>query len=979
MKKNLPRKKVYLLLLSLLIVIIGFIILSKNTELSVQPSEMIGKQKEKPAKSILGSPHKKLLPDRIIGGFLDMMALSSANNIDMKKVADDGYNVIIIANTEVYGTDINFSSNSLAGVSNQEFEKKIAEAKSAGLDVILGVGGIPNTFYPGVQKNKLGPKVIGEDLTDAEINTLGENIVKFLKKNDIKGIVFGIRRFISPAFLNKLIAKIKHADSNLAIIVSPKVNDYKLVTTGHSEDYSSAIKSGNVDYLFIQEYDEYPQYDPNFISESYDKIIQNAEVPFKTKVLIMEPTDPLAGGGVNTVYHPMADATNSLTTSQAVALMLPQLEKIKLKPRFSGIVGWTLNADYTSGLYDDADHKAGSFALGLRNCIYKNICDPRVKIIKGPVVAGFLPLWGKNSTYNISGRQLNSSPISIKMPEDKEYCDENPQVCKYNVFIVAYLTYSSSGGFKFTFNQENGDSKEIYSPQDLKEFIGYMKQKGKHVIVSIGGKFSYIEWQEFDFDELEKIVGDYGFDGVNFDLSPSDLPQNKQMTQQAAKKIIEFVKHMKTTKLDFWLTFSPVWTYIVAPLDKNGEDNIYRNQSYADLMNEIGVNNIDYIWLNTYGHSGMAGILGFYKDPKGNYLKVTSNDGYPSFMASLAWALTTQQGYDANKPKYEVDRVPKIPADKLIFTIPAIEGVTARGLTYALSANDIKATVELMEKHQASFGGFALWSIDFDAMKINQGELSAGYSHQPWSTTDAIASIKLPPVISKVIYKSSINKNSSKKNYSDGSLITSTLINYPDGIGTYGAGTIVSYQAAEYKCISTLVASLCNDKMYMPNGLYGKLAWEKVQKDSVVDDSTFTNKPEIIMVNGAYKYPSGIGSYRDGEVVVNGDKKYECIPGNQDLCNNLTYAPYGDKSYLAWSDITKATNVERSTIDSKVKKPKAAEYVYPDGIISYAGGTTVSIGNDLYRCKVGPESRLCSIEAFDPSGDYGTDAWVKIN
>ncbi|WP_084593799.1 glycoside hydrolase family 18 protein [Allofrancisella guangzhouensis] len=976
MKENLPRKKVYLLLLSLLIVIVGFIFLSKNTEPNMQPSEMVDKQKDKPTKSTLESPHKKLLPDRIIGGFLDMRALSSANNIDMKKVADDGYNVIIIANTEVYGTDINFSSNSLAGVSNQTFEKKIAEAKSAGLDIVLGVGGIPNTFYPGAQKNELDPKIIGEDLTDIQINTLANNIVKFLKKYDIKGIVFGIRKFVSPGFLTKLIARIKHIDSNLAIILSPKVNDYKLVTTGHSDDYSSAIKSGNVDYLFIQEYDEYPQYDPNFISESYDKIIQNAEVPFKTKVLIMEPTDPLAGGGVNTVYHPMADATNSLTTSQAVALMLPQLEKIKLKPRFSGIVGWTLNADYTSDLYDD-DHKAGSFALGLRNCIYKNICDPGVRIIKGPVVAGFLPLWGKSSTYNISGRQLNSNPISIKMPEDKEYCDESPEVCKYNVFIVAYLTYTSSAGFKFTFSQENGDSKEIYSPQELKEFIGYMKQKGKHVIVSIGGKFSYIEWQKFDFDALAKIVDNYGFDGVNFDLSPPDLPQNKQMVQQAAKEILEFVRYMKSTNPDFWLTFSPVWTYIVAPLDKNGEDNIYRNQSYADLINEIGVNNINYIWLNTYGHSGMDGILGFYKGPKGNYMKITSSDGYPNFMASLAWALTTQEGYDVNKPKYQVDRVPKIPANKLVFTIPAIEGVTARGMVYALSTKDINNTVELMEKHKASFGGFALWSIDFDAMKIDQGELSVGYSHQSWSTTDAIASIKLPPIVSQVVDKSNFAKAYNKKNNQESSSIMGAVIKYPDNIGTYDGNTIISYQGSEYKCISQFVAGLCNDKMYMPNGLHGGFAWKKIQK--TVGGSTIVNEPEKIIVDGVYQYPSNIGSYSDAEVVISGDKKYECIIGKQVLCNNLIYAPYGAKGYLAWSDITKATNIGTLIVSGNIKKPKAAEYVYPNGITSYAGGTTVAIGNDLYRCRVGPESKLCSIEAYDPSGEYGKDAWAKIN
>ncbi|WP_255321830.1 hypothetical protein [Francisella halioticida] len=37
--------------------------------------------------------------------------------------------------------------------------------------------------------------------------------------------------------------------------------------------------------------------------------------------------------------------------------------------------------------------------------------------IQGSVVAGFLPLWGKNSSYNIFGKQVTSKPIDIQIPK----------------------------------------------------------------------------------------------------------------------------------------------------------------------------------------------------------------------------------------------------------------------------------------------------------------------------------------------------------------------------------------------------------------------------------------------------------------------------------------------------------------------------------------------------------------------------------
>lgn len=137
------------------------------------------------------------------------------------------------------------------------------------------------------------------------------------------------------------------------------------------------------------------------------------------------------------------------------------------------------------------------------------------------------------------------------MPKDKEYCDYNPNVCKYNVIIAAYLTYTSSKGFELSFNEENGSSKKIYSPEELKAFITYMNSKGKHTIVSIGGKYSHINWETINFSDLVKIVQEYGFNGINFDLSSSDMPKNDKVAKIAADKINKLITALRQNNHGF--------------------------------------------------------------------------------------------------------------------------------------------------------------------------------------------------------------------------------------------------------------------------------------------------------------------------------------------------------------------------------------------------------------------------------------------
>lgn len=102
-------------------------------------------------------------------------------------------------------------------------------------------------------------------------------------------------------------------------------------------------------------------------------------------------------------------------------------------------------------------------------------------------------------------------------------------------------------------------------------------------------------------------------------------------------------------------------------------------------------------------------------------------------------------------PKYdEIDKPLDIPANKLGLMIPATKGTTHGGMMYVLTEKDIKETVSLMKENKASFADFAVWSIDFDATNINNGDLGNGYSRKPWSTTAAILDFTLPSIVSQI-------------------------------------------------------------------------------------------------------------------------------------------------------------------------------------------------------------------------------------
>lgn len=504
-----------------------------------------------------------------------------------------------------------------------------------------------------------------------------------------------------------------------------------------------------------------------------------------------------------------------------------------------------------------------------------------------------------------------------------------------------------------------------------------MESKGKHVIVSVGGKFSHINWKTIDLNSIEKIITEYGFGGINFNLSDSEIPKTDELVNIAAKKIkntIEDINKNQKKNNNFWLTFSPNWKDTIATIGKATNENIFENHKYVEFINQVGMNNINYIFLKTYSGEVKEGVFGPYKDQNNKYQKIAPVDGYSKFITSLVWSMTTQDGYDANLSKYKQTAL-IIPPKKLVLLIPATEGATAEGKVYMLSPQDIDNVVKEISKYKASFGGFALWSIDFDATKITSGELTENYSHEPWSITNLIASISLPKVIEQVT--DSFKAKKVNKNKNNGKTIDTGIIDYPEGLGTYTANTIVEFQGVRYKCLSTDVEGLCNNNSYIPNGLHGYIAWQELSENNKAKKEVYK---KIISDDETPTYPDGIGDYKPNRIVKAADNRvFECIDGKEALCNNITYSPTGDKGYQAWSDITSdVSHLEDANRDSNQNKPDGAEYIYPNGHESYAGGTTVAVGNEVYRCNIGPESSLCRLEAYAPDGRYSDDAWTKV-
>lgn len=77
------------------------------------------------------------------------------------------------------------------------------------MEVLLAVGGSPNTFHPGIKQGTLDPKIFGNDISDTQIKVLANNIVCFLTKMILMVLYIALKKFTSADFIAKLSAAIK--------------------------------------------------------------------------------------------------------------------------------------------------------------------------------------------------------------------------------------------------------------------------------------------------------------------------------------------------------------------------------------------------------------------------------------------------------------------------------------------------------------------------------------------------------------------------------------------------------------------------------------------------------------------------------------------------------------------------------------------------------------------------------------------------
>ncbi|WP_440992758.1 glycoside hydrolase family 18 protein [Cysteiniphilum litorale] len=305
------------------------------------------------ATSVFAANLQSATSDKVIAGYLDVTATGSALKVNMNQAVKDGYNMVIFGFAKVNGTKVSSYNES----ANTVTKEKLDQAHTAGMKTLISFGGQNNTFEPG-------------ELNATQVQELAQNMVSFVKDNGFDGIDFDLEVEINPVMLRDLLQDIKNIDSNIILSAAPQINNGRFVTHDSYEGYRDAIASGLFNYLFIQEYNTAPQNEVSFISSSYQTLKQ--QVPATTKLVIGEPTASVAAGTMS-IYHPTADKT--LTTPEATASMLPELKKINQDAQYGGVMGWSLNVDYSPADYAAPNHVPGSYAYGLKDCVYNNQCD----------------------------------------------------------------------------------------------------------------------------------------------------------------------------------------------------------------------------------------------------------------------------------------------------------------------------------------------------------------------------------------------------------------------------------------------------------------------------------------------------------------------------------------------------------------------------------------------------------------------------
>ena len=333
--------------------------------------------------------------------------------------------------------------------------------------------------------------------------------------------------------------------------------------------------------------------------------------------------------------------------------------------------------------------------------------------------------WGGNTSYNINGKTIKSKAVPM---------DEiNPN---YNVIITAFIvTDPETGNYQLALGDPGSNTPTAYSKNQIINFIKKTEAQGRKVIVSLGGQYFHMEMKNQTdvnhfVEQVEKIVNEYGFEGIDIDLEgETTRTANPLLLGEAVTKV---VNNYRDKGIDFWLTAAPEWCYVIPYTYGSGQyaSHNLANDFYKKLINSIGMNNFTYIWPQTYNQGSANGVTGL------NGIRVVPGDGMNNFLTAIAWGMSTTGGFKANGSNGVF-----VPGDKLCLGIAATEGAAGGGMLYIATPELIKNTWKLMEDHGVNISGFMNWSVDWDAINIPCGALSSEYSHTAWGTGETVGNM----------------------------------------------------------------------------------------------------------------------------------------------------------------------------------------------------------------------------------------------
>jgi len=352
-----------------------------------------------------------------------------------------------------------------------------------------------------------------------------------------------------------------------------------------------------------------------------------------------------------------------------------------------------------------------------------------VKIVDKPqlskINATYWCAWGGNESYPTNGSTIYSNGIPMDQIDSS-----------YNVIITAFII-TSNGNFELSLGDPSNNTTNPFSKAAIKEYITKTKAQGRKVLVSLGGAEFDLKIQNASDankyrDQVSAIITEYGFEGLDIDIESSLINKQQIDVNLLANSTLEIINNFKAQNIDFWLTAAPEWPYVIpytygsAPYSSHP----LASDFYKNLINKIGIDNFNYIWPQTYNQGSANGVTGYDKS------KVTPGNGMDRFLAAMAWAGTTTEGFSNNGSIGIL-----IPSEKFVLGIPATDGAAGGNGLYTVTEQQIKNAWEQMQSENTQISGFMNWSADWDAKEIKDGELSVNYSHQPWGTGKKIAEV----------------------------------------------------------------------------------------------------------------------------------------------------------------------------------------------------------------------------------------------